>query len=432
MNKVPKSHLLAGKLFDRRKFLDGSAKVYYGPGQGPEVIANYTAPTDWNPAGSLLQMPQIVWLIVDIPAITTLADNKILHQSYITQTFSGEIVVAENQVGPKNTDATIHAIGIYPNSYTTVTQGYNLFVPGNATGDDINKLIMQKFYEDTYTTAYEICAKAADAIDPTITQNHAPQDHQFWAYYPGFAKAYFDNQDLTRQTYLTYYFNGTVTTTAVDISVSDYALIESQKLEALYKQVKTQIETLRPGKTFVQVLNYSFYLIDYNTDKSANPTYPVLPNNNTAIYYVPQILDSSDTFVSGDLLTVVCQNTGAGYIQYALSDLKKTVAKFNKFGFRVIMPYLAYPDYSKYSGQNVVNDMIVSNINYAPFSEGSRISSLVLNNNVVTDVLAMSAGQLDAQLIGNSSNVTVDSLVQTIADFYDFDATTGKQKNPAG
>lgn len=73
---VPRIPGGAGFTFSRGKFLDGTLKTYYGPGQRPDsgpVQAvdyqaggfpwrDYSPPDDWPGAGTLLRVPQVAWL----------------------------------------------------------------------------------------------------------------------------------------------------------------------------------------------------------------------------------------------------------------------------------------------------------------------------------------------------------------------------------
>lgn len=59
---LPKFSRLAGKLFNRSDFIKGRCRTYFAPGQSPNVVTTYKAPTAWRPAGGLLVPPQVVWL----------------------------------------------------------------------------------------------------------------------------------------------------------------------------------------------------------------------------------------------------------------------------------------------------------------------------------------------------------------------------------
>jgi hypothetical protein len=66
---IPKYEGESGRLFSRAHFLDGTLKTYYGPGQPPDAgePGNYENPTSWRPAGSVLSPPQVVWLYLSRP-----------------------------------------------------------------------------------------------------------------------------------------------------------------------------------------------------------------------------------------------------------------------------------------------------------------------------------------------------------------------------
>lgn len=51
-----------GYLFSRGRFLDGTAKCYFGPGQDQSSFFNYVNPNDWPKSGTLLRVPRTVWL----------------------------------------------------------------------------------------------------------------------------------------------------------------------------------------------------------------------------------------------------------------------------------------------------------------------------------------------------------------------------------
>ena len=62
--KIPKVQGAGGMLFSRSHLLNGDIATYFGPGQDPSVVLEYSPPTDWRPANSLLVPPQVVWLSV--------------------------------------------------------------------------------------------------------------------------------------------------------------------------------------------------------------------------------------------------------------------------------------------------------------------------------------------------------------------------------
>jgi hypothetical protein len=68
-NRPPRFPAHAGGPPLRAKFLDGTWKAYYGPGQPPDAGQpdSYAPPTVWNPSGSALRAPQVAWLNVQVP-----------------------------------------------------------------------------------------------------------------------------------------------------------------------------------------------------------------------------------------------------------------------------------------------------------------------------------------------------------------------------
>lgn len=66
---LPRFDAAKGKLFRRAPFLDGTHKAYYMPGQGYAADRTaYQNPTDWPKAGSLLRVPQMVWISFALPS----------------------------------------------------------------------------------------------------------------------------------------------------------------------------------------------------------------------------------------------------------------------------------------------------------------------------------------------------------------------------
>lgn len=68
--KAPSSYpALKGKLVKASSFTDGSVKTFFAPGQTEyaPATATYENPTSWRPRGSLLKMPQVVWLSCHFP-----------------------------------------------------------------------------------------------------------------------------------------------------------------------------------------------------------------------------------------------------------------------------------------------------------------------------------------------------------------------------
>lgn len=60
--KLPSFLPAKGHLFSRGQFLDGTFTTYFGPKQPVDPDVAYQPPTDWPKAGSLLRIPQVVWL----------------------------------------------------------------------------------------------------------------------------------------------------------------------------------------------------------------------------------------------------------------------------------------------------------------------------------------------------------------------------------
>lgn len=65
---------LVGRLVMASSFTGGAIKSYFGPGQLEDATVNYTNPTAWRSPGSLLKMPQVVWLSAPYPIPTNNAN----------------------------------------------------------------------------------------------------------------------------------------------------------------------------------------------------------------------------------------------------------------------------------------------------------------------------------------------------------------------
>lgn len=59
---IPRIVGRGGFPLSRGQFLDGKAKVYYGPKHRSNLFAQYRNPGDWPEAGALLRVPRVVWL----------------------------------------------------------------------------------------------------------------------------------------------------------------------------------------------------------------------------------------------------------------------------------------------------------------------------------------------------------------------------------
>lgn len=82
VGKLPRFQSNAGGLIKSAPFLDGTKKMYFGPGQMPYGItggtpgpagSGYIKPTDCNAPGSLLRVPQMVWIgstLQDLGSVT--------------------------------------------------------------------------------------------------------------------------------------------------------------------------------------------------------------------------------------------------------------------------------------------------------------------------------------------------------------------------
>ncbi len=83
-----------GLLLKRSRFLDGTLKTYFAPGQRPYMVGRfnppsadvYKKPTKWPAAGRLIRAPQVVWLEIRIGAAGSAAvmADPFVHQWLVT------------------------------------------------------------------------------------------------------------------------------------------------------------------------------------------------------------------------------------------------------------------------------------------------------------------------------------------------------------
>jgi hypothetical protein len=226
--KLPRFKGHGGSLFHRGKFLDGTWKAYFAPGQAPDGFtdeAGYRKPLDWNRANSLLRAPQQVW---------------------ITAAF----IDAVDQPGSSHTD--------YP------------FMPGFS--DDIPNYVLADPSKDvpgvdgvqfgpiyifgtpfTFGRTYYWNDGHTEEVEPGISgwdrSAYTPGDTPYIVDSGGFGTAgSFDHGHIG---FAPEVYPG------FERSVPNWSYSEYQRLMPIFREAKERIEILRRGMTWVDIVDYS-------------------------------------------------------------------------------------------------------------------------------------------------------------------------------
>lgn len=188
----------------RGKFLDGTIQTYYGPGQPPDAGSTYAAPADWPPAGSLLRVPQVVWLTLAVGQFDLVADPDLpQHSSYSLQYAAAYVppvfrwwVVGTTPVGPEG--------------------GFAYTVQSDTNPTLLDEVSARGHLDTNGDFLFEHPPNPDGAVVTTATAGTLPV--------PSF------------------------TTTIASPYPAEYA-----RIKAAYAAAKARVESLRPGRTFVQV-----------------------------------------------------------------------------------------------------------------------------------------------------------------------------------
>ncbi len=216
------------KVIQRHEFLNGKLKVYYAPGQNPDVGEpnNYTTPsTHWQPPNRILYRPQTGWLYLNslLPY-----DTKFAHSQYLDYNLT-DIAIYNFGTGlhgqaPISTSAGswVYTGHYFANGGIQVTGAWNdpnpMHTPHEPPGNDIGPWVQFQ-------------------TDPSPA----------WS------------QEIISKSY-----HGTL---------PNPHPAERQRLRDIYDETKKIIEKLRPDRTYVQVIDPWVY--DAITD-----TYPRDPPPN--------------------------------------------------------------------------------------------------------------------------------------------------------
>lgn len=235
MHKFP--HFPGGKhkSFRRSKFLDGTIKAYFAPGQKPNVADNdYQNPTDWNKAKSLLRVPQVVWLSCEVP------DH---YSDTYTQTFTRNAV----SIATCNGNFTYYTGNACPQTILGVPTG-NTVYPTRTTiingGASSNGSVTYQISDgDLATYSGGPCNEVLEALAPYVTVSSGPASSE-----------------------INY-------TTTID---NAYDKLYRQFHDTVFPAVKAAIESLRAQKTWVEILEFF--------DENGDSTYWGPEDGHTSTY----------------------------------------------------------------------------------------------------------------------------------------------------
>lgn len=456
------------KVFSRGSFLDGSAITYFGPGQDPSCIMEYSEPTEWRDVGSLFRMPQVVWL-----SGMAYGQNDSIPASQLTASYNNSVAIT--YIGQPLDESFVNAILPDPR--------FNYHSPF-----DLVIRYLRKAW--TWDLIYQggvrkkLIQTVVDASDGVTLEN---PDGLTWAY------EIVDGPPAPP------------TSTWIGI---DNSHTQHDRLMDIFAAAKDRIETLRPGKTWVRV-NEWFPNKPVTSDDvpydSGSIFYPLVsmlvpPEPDSAGYSyfgdgVPPTVQ--DDYIGTDFLNVwvgppmsnldnQANKKGVPWDMTLYSDLikdqfLKAKKRFRRLGVHFWGPDTSYstselpsppptvpptvPDgFIPWGGEAEVEPSSFAQASelylYSPdnptafANAAARVSENYANDLSVymSQLAAKSSWESDnpsqqaddintyhlivddldddcVQYQGTSSELTVDSLVEAIADFFGFDSSTGKDKS---
>jgi hypothetical protein len=193
----------SGFPISRGKFLGGTWKTYYGPGQKPDAGEPmlYSSPTNWPKRGNLLRVPQVVWL--------------------------------DMQIAIPGVISKVTLVGIIPQQ-----QYFN-------TVFSTPVLYSGQFWTNGTWLLTAVSASPAWNADATSQINSYPTSFGSWA-------GPITLGDGTLQWSIA---SGTQVPDVKVTTIVNPLIAEKSRLMSMFNQVKSTVEGYRPGKTFVNVLD---------------------------------------------------------------------------------------------------------------------------------------------------------------------------------
>jgi hypothetical protein len=336
---LPRFSGTSRKLMNRNVWLSGQKPCYYAGNQTPDVgePGLYHPPPDWPKAGQLLKLPQQVWLYACHPAANLLLSRNI----------------APMATGPiRDGDAPFF-------SQDPQIWFMNYYADGR-----IAALVYVLASTDTSGPySNDLIAFTRDAtLDPV---GGTGPHHAYW----GVIGA------LTRQA--NFSASGIIDPSFVE-RINDPYLAEYSRLTAIYAQVKSTIEALRPHRTYINYLNPwdytqsltnvpgTYFGAPYNVrfSTSGPRQFYFLPNQ--PVLYWP-MLTPSDTnpYLGTDFLmiyagspdtTEILINDAVAQAQQlnaarprSLSTVAGAVSKFRRYGYRYYGLDVPMPKFNNWS-----------------------------------------------------------------------------------
>jgi hypothetical protein len=227
----------------RGKFLNSTYRAYWGPGQRPDAAepTGYYPPTDWMPAGYCLRLPQVVWLYLSKPGMSTTASHRVSAQ------FDGP------------------------------------FRDAFGSGTDFFQVDPQIWQMNAYP-------------DGKISAIAYVQTPETSGPYPMTLGAWSRNSSIDPPGHHAYTFSnwgGTFNSSGMvdpvfEETIDDAYQAEYDRVKAIYMAVKSAIELKRPGRTWVNIIDPW----DYGTTGSLQHIPPQYFGTDHGVFSVPGPVDS--------------------------------------------------------------------------------------------------------------------------------------------
>lgn len=435
---LPSFPSASGNVLSSTSFLIGELKTYYGPGQFPDAgEVPYSPPSDWPAAGTPLYMPQVVWLVVDMPwpfipdgttpfgtafpgAQFNAWDFSAGYKGYGYQgtidSLSGVITVvaAEGIPGLGTPDPLGFPLGAWGppvpiggglNQYTatsgTISGGYGAYTASIPNPYRIERNRLLNLFSELATNLFVLRSNRTwfVGIDPWKPQLAHPILYEA-QYFPGMPRLYWpmmspsDQGDYLGTNWLVIYCGCPATTEKILQDPTN-----STDLMAMDTGRSNSLPLIRAANSNFFGLSWRFF--DLSLDVG---TFPPVPSQ-TAVIPTPTTFRLAFGDIPADDPYVCVTGGGGGH--YCLTFWNQL--------------------YTTSALQAIVNGLIASeNASVTGFNTFNHSVQSQDNTIIASDVLALQSNGIDARRVDSTSVITADYLVNLIAGHFNFDPSTGK------
>lgn len=296
--RIPKVRKKCGayhRLFNRSSIISGKYPAYFGPGQLPDVVtlpgspwaSEYYPPKGWRPANSLLTSPQVVWLV--------LAQVQADQQAFTVSDYANFFLLEYYSQGSGSGQA---ASGTFVWSDGTSITLTNAQAVAAAQQDQAGE--MPPEYAGYFQALYYGQQIQQTAAPPGFsgTQNATP----LFPFFLGYDIADPGNPELGSYLGLvpiTFGVTGSATKTVPNPCYQDY-----QQILPAFQQAAATVTSMRKGKTWVKVLDFTTASKAYQAYVANNYSGPIGAASMMAYPWLSYMLAPPETpaFVGTDFL----------------------------------------------------------------------------------------------------------------------------------